>query len=1561
MKKNILFLILTGILITIPAGYLSAQVKTIRVTSENNTGPGSLSDAISTAEAAIEENIRIVFDGDMTIKLDKSIPIKRSITIDGEKNQIEIQSPAYYRIFDIGFEGTITNPIILKNLTLTGGGGGNESNASGKGGTILIKDAEVKLENIIVKELAGANQASGAAIYSYGLQPLSIHNGEFSNMNPTTGVITMEGEDPSSTVNEINISGNTIFANNEMSNSGVIYVKGKKTSLKISDTVQFIDNKSKTGRSTGIGGAIAIWPKTNEAEVDIAIEGQVLFEGNSASVGGAIVIYNQSNDIAKNITMTLEGVTFEKNISNREGGAIAIYNTDRISYGSNNLNRINSSSENINVTISNCIFDGNQSETRNGGVIAVEHASQNGLVRISGSVFKNNLTNLYGGIFTYNTNIEASSSYFGDNISTRHSGAAIYSHNGCISLSDSEFLRNKSKEGGAVAANPDGVLAEGPGYMTIKDCIFKYNEAILYGGAVYYTTNKWNLLLTLTGNNTFEENKSLKDEGGAGGGGAIAIFSGSGAKSSLVLSGKSIFKGNTSVAHGGAIYNANGEEADSEFKVEISGAEFISNTTEMSGGGIYVYKCKLDINKTKFFGNKTFTSYSGGAVYGTGATDLTITGCSFDQNETGGSAGAIYSYMPNNTIKDCEFNDNKATYVGGAIHTQTTNLTIDGSSFNGNMANNGGAIYSEDVQLTIDGSSFNGNMAKNEVSSQGGGIYSRRGNISITNKNGIPTTFTSNVAPMAGAIIFYDSTVDLTDVAFGVKGKGNTGTDGAGAIWNVGGNLTMAGGSIIGNTAGMAPAFMSTDNSISRLSYVRIQENTTTGPTGGAIVFSNSNENTLINVLIADNISSAKGGALYNAGPKTLLTNVTVVNNGATLGEDIFNNGTLTLQNTIVWGNRMETSTVLSNVGSYSQKNSLVEGENVSFDGNLPGIAAHRPIFHGDKSYYRKSQLPKYGLALLSKGIDGGENSYFSNVLPGKNTDLWGNPRIINTIDMGAYEQSANSASFVDDRAACEGSSGSLQLKLVGEGPWVIGYTLAGSDIIRTVNVPEEQVNPDGIYTLSGLSSGTYTLVSVAGNDGAGFPGERYEATISSVSNPDVSAIVGLSEVYVGESISLTNATPGGIWMVDNSGFASITLGGNLTGLSAGTVEVWYVVTGSAPTNCETIAVHTVTVKTKPTDPDPEDPGPEDSDPEDPDPDPEWPPVVPEPPVDPDPDPDAWIVIQPAEACFSDELVNLQFRLQYIEKPLRYAVAFPESSKAAGFVDVKEYKNLPENNIITIALPKGVAPGRYSGYILVSEKGSAEYKMYPFFITVKDGVKITEQPEPITEQNTGERFTLSVKAQGDNLTYQWFYNGERIVGATAATYETIYDASKEGLYNVEVYGDCGWEESEKVMVTGCFNVLIKWDDVIYVRNTDGRYTKFQWYRNGEAITTHGTSIYYTDPNGLQGSYYVRAYRADGTYEQSCPVEYSTVTRSTSVSVYPTVVERNHYVTVESNELGGSYVGGTVELYNLSGGKLYTQRLLSPQIQIPVNQPTGVYILQVTAPDGRRKTQKIVVR
>lgn len=153
--------------------------------------------------------------------------------------------------------------------------------------------------------------------------------------------------------------------------------------------------------------------------------------------------------------------------------------------------------------------------------------------------------------------------------------------------------------------------------------------------------------------------------------------------------------------------------------------------------------------------------------------------------------------------------------------------------------------------------------------------------------------------------------------------------------------------------------------------------------------------------------------------------------------------------------------------------------------------------------------------------------------------------------------------------------------------------------------------------------------------------------------------------------------------------------------------------------------------------------------------------------------------------------------------------------------------------------------------------------------TVLDPVEIISHPVGGTFQ-AGEGVTLSVEAEGSNLSYQWFFNGEEIEDATDPEYTFIAEYSESGAYTVEVSNALGEELSDTA------SVIVESPPVITSHPLSGDYTagetmvlsvsaigsptlQYQWFKDDEPVGgATGASLTITPVNvSHAGAYRVR--------------------------------------------------------------------------------------------------------
>ena len=381
---------------------------------------------------------------------------------------------------------------------------------------------------------------------------------------------------------------------------------------------------------------------------------------NPAMLSGAYYKYDADvdSDYANGITLT-NGLTII-------GGGATI--------DGNNMARIFNIPEGVSVTIMNLnLINGVADEGA-----AIYNSGK--LTLMSSKVNDNTAVKSGAGIYNNNNGevLVTSCEFDGNDLTDRtHNGwggAAIYSNQGTVTITDSNItnnLKNIVHRGGTGAYTGDlssaAVTSEG-GSLTVTNSYFKANSGS-YGGAIL--ANGGTLLVSGT---TFEDNFAFN-------GGAIDIANADYTITNSKFIGndaKGTGSGQTNYAHGGAI-----AAQDANNQGLISGCDFEGNTAAI-GGAISTTNTVVT--------DSTFTNNNADA-----ANSETYNGAT---NNRGGFGGAVYNDGTIN-IDGSEFTDN----LGRGRGLDLKNAEISDSSFTNTIinVNNRGTVEVSNNQYDNDG------------------------------------------------------------------------------------------------------------------------------------------------------------------------------------------------------------------------------------------------------------------------------------------------------------------------------------------------------------------------------------------------------------------------------------------------------------------------------------------------------------------------------------------------------------------------------------------------------------------------------------------------------------------------------------------------------------------------------------------------------------------------------------------------------------------------------------------------------------------------------------------
>lgn len=403
------------------------------------------------------------------------------------------------------------------------------------------------------------------------------------------------------------------------------------------------------------------------------------------------------------------------------------------------------------MEISASRIQSNTSRTKGGGVLNYQdNEKQKGRLEISGqngkTIISGNRSEGEGGGIYNCGGLKISDSIVSNNQAVRDGGGGILTDLGARA----EMIKCTIQENTA-GGSGGGIFNWTGSKVTVRECTVKGNQCKGSGGGGILI---WENSVTSIQGTTVAENHTPYSGGGillfkstlnlsdgqcsgnvAGeNGGGIYVTSGAG----ITMSGGSI-TGNSAKNYGGGMYilyssnlNMTGGEISSNradygggiyhngSKVMISRGGIGRNTANLYGGGIFALGTVQTGSAAVIESNKA-EQKSGGGIYVSEKTELTLNGSTIRQNIAGISGGGIHSHKGIIHMKNGAISNNTAVAQnGGGLSADGGTVVLESTAINSNRAGQSGggiADYGQ-ASVTIKSVRADSNSAK-----CGGGIY----------------------------------------------------------------------------------------------------------------------------------------------------------------------------------------------------------------------------------------------------------------------------------------------------------------------------------------------------------------------------------------------------------------------------------------------------------------------------------------------------------------------------------------------------------------------------------------------------------------------------------------------------------------------------------------------------------------------------------------------------------------------------------------------------------------------------------------------------------------------
>ncbi|MDL2228514.1 T9SS type A sorting domain-containing protein, partial [Bacteroidales bacterium OttesenSCG-928-K03] len=328
--------------------------------------------------------------------------------------------------------------------------------------------------------------------------------------------------------------------------------------------------------------------------------------------------------------------------------------------------------------------------------------------------------------------------------------------------------------------------------------------------------------------------------------------------------------------------------------------------------------------------------------------------------------------------------------------------------------------------------------------------------------------------------------------------------------------------------------------------------------------------------------------------------------------------------------------------------------------------------------------------------------------------------------------------------------------------------------------------------------------------------------------------------------------------------------------------------------------------------------------------------------------------------CYDNETVVVDYENNL--ENLQYKLLFEEEAILAGFVSITQFTTLPDS-FIEIPMPGGVATGNYPATLIVNNEGCEQF--YNIVIVIKTTPTVTAMFDYEMQLCDGDEINLIVNAEG-NVEYQWYFNNEILIGETGASFNAIFDESKVGEYKVSVTNECGSSYIVTEVKANPLYIEMKWNDILFVDNNNELYESYQWYKNDYPISQHGESQYYTESGGFtaDSEYYVRAFKSDGSFDESCPFipnPSSSLISPPKIIVYPNPVITGNNITILLEMPAGHSSEAYAYIIDVNGKKIQEFNIYNSTTTVSINVASGTYFVRVYTKDGFELVEKIFIQ
>ncbi|NGY38932.1 T9SS type A sorting domain-containing protein, partial [Flavobacterium sp. XN-5] len=156
--------------------------------------------------------------------------------------------------------------------------------------------------------------------------------------------------------------------------------------------------------------------------------------------------------------------------------------------------------------------------------------------------------------------------------------------------------------------------------------------------------------------------------------------------------------------------------------------------------------------------------------------------------------------------------------------------------------------------------------------------------------------------------------------------------------------------------------------------------------------------------------------------------------------------------------------------------------------------------------------------------------------------------------------------------------------------------------------------------------------------------------------------------------------------------------------------------------------------------------------------------------------------------------------------------------------------------------------------------------------------------------------------------------------------------------------------------------LIKrhFDNIIFFDNSSNSFKAYSWYKNGVLVAGQ-TSQYFKDNGALNGTYYAKATKNDGTVITTCPLTFSPSIEQEFIKIAPNPVRSNSSYQLITNVTAAKLQNARVTVISMLGKVLSDTVIDKNTVELVAPSVEGIYIVKMTLSNGQYFTKNLLVK